>query len=86
MLSGGGVRAMAFHLGVMKFLAERSLLECVSRVSTVSGGSLLVGLMLQKTKMSWPSSSDFESRVYQPLWHDMCGRSLMWDKRPANPS
>lgn len=77
-LSGGGVRAMAFHLGVMRFLAERSLLERISHVSTVSGGSLLVGLMLQKTKMSWPRSSDFEIRGYQTLRHDMCTRSLMW--------
>lgn len=43
-LSGGGIRAMAFHLGMLKFLAERSLLEEIHRVSTVSGGSLLVGL------------------------------------------
>ena len=43
-LSGGGVRAMVFHLGVLKLLAERRLLEHVRRVSTVSGGTLLFGL------------------------------------------
>ncbi|MEF9672493.1 patatin-like phospholipase family protein [Pseudomonas sp. PCH446] len=42
-LSGGGVRAMAFHLGVLKYLAEQQALERLTQISTVSGGSLLVG-------------------------------------------
>lgn len=76
-LSGGGVRAMAFHLGVLRYLAERGVLERVSRVSTVSGGSLLVGLMLQLSGYKWPSSADFEL-VYGKLRADMCRRGLMW--------
>lgn len=44
-LSGGGVRAAAFHAGVLKRLAERGLLEHVAHVSTVSGGSLFTGLV-----------------------------------------
>lgn len=39
-LSGGGFRATAFHLGVMKRLRELGLLENVDIVSTVSGGSI----------------------------------------------
>lgn len=77
-LSGGGVRAMAFHLGVLRFLAERSLLERVSRVSTVSGGSLLVGLMLQQNNLQWPSSVQFTDHLFGRLREDMCRRSLMW--------
>lgn len=76
-LSGGGVRAMAFHLGVLLFLAENRALERVSHVSTVSGGSLLVGLMLRQTDMQWPRSSTYESEVYQELRRQMCSRSLM---------
>ena len=77
-LSGGGVRAMAFHLGVLRCLAEKGLLEQVSRVSTVSGGSLLMGLMLHRTGMRWPNSSAFRVEVFDPLRSEMCGRSLMW--------
>ena len=39
-LSGGGFRAAAFHLGVLKRLEELGLLSCVERLSTVSGGSM----------------------------------------------
>jgi NTE family protein len=77
-LSGGGIRAMVFHLGVLKLLAERGLLEHVGRVSTVSGGSLLVGLMLQETAMSWPSSQGFLSTIYPRLREKLCQRSLQW--------
>jgi NTE family protein len=39
-LSGGGFRAAAFHLGVLKRLREVKLLENVKVLSTVSGGSI----------------------------------------------
>ena len=39
-LSGGGFRATAFHLGVLKRLRELGMLEKVDIVSTVSGGSI----------------------------------------------
>jgi NTE family protein len=58
-LSGGGTRAMAFHCGVLQFLAESESLERVRKLSTVSGGSLLVGLMLQHNGMQWPASRDY---------------------------
>lgn len=77
-LSGGGVRAMVFHLGVLQFLAERQLLERVSRISTVSGGSLLVGLMLQENMLRWPSSKTFSSTVLPNLRTKLCASSLQW--------
>lgn len=40
-LSGGGARAMAFHLGCMRALNDRGLLEKVAILSTVSGGSVI---------------------------------------------
>jgi NTE family protein len=40
-LSGGGARAMAFHLGCLRALHDRGLLERVSVLSTVSGGSVI---------------------------------------------
>ena len=77
-LSGGGIRAMVFHLGVLRLLAERGLLERVTKVSTVSGGSLLIGLMLQETDLQWPTSEQFLSRTLPALRSKLCARSLQW--------
>ncbi len=62
-LSGGGVRAMAFHCGVLRWLAENDQLEYVSHISSVSGGSLLVGLIFTINQLRWPSSSEFQEIV-----------------------
>jgi predicted acylesterase/phospholipase RssA/proteasome lid subunit RPN8/RPN11 len=40
-LSGGGARAMAFHLGCLRALRDRGILEQVEVVSCVSGGSII---------------------------------------------
>jgi len=40
-LSGGGSRAIAFHLGCLRALHDRDLLEKVKVISTVSGGSVI---------------------------------------------
>jgi NTE family protein len=58
-LSGGGVRAAAFHAGVLRRLAELGALERIRHVSSVSGGSLLVGLMLRSTDYQWPTSREY---------------------------
>lgn len=58
-LSGGGVRAMAFHCGVMRWLAENRQLEDVAHVSTVSGGSLIIGLVLKLSNWRWPRSEQY---------------------------
>lgn len=69
---------MVFHLGVMKHLAERGLLENVERISTVSGGSLLVGLLLQQNQMRWPTSAQFLTHSLPTLRDALCTRSLHW--------
>lgn len=76
-LSGGGVRAMVFHLGVLKYLAERNALERVSQLSTVSGGSLLVGLLVHENGGQWPHSTEFVQRLYPALRDKLCSRSLL---------
>src|SRR5581483_4019507 len=46
-LSGGGYRAMLFHLGSLLYLNERCWLPKLDRISSVSGGSItpaVVGL------------------------------------------
>lgn len=60
-LSGGGVRAAAFHAGVLQYLASRNNLEKVAHISSVSGGSLFVGLVLAASAYRWPTSSCYLS-------------------------
>ncbi|NOS70842.1 MAG: patatin-like phospholipase family protein [Verrucomicrobia bacterium] len=44
-LSGGGYRAMVFHLGAFIRLNEAGLLKKLNRISSVSGGSLAAGVL-----------------------------------------
>lgn len=77
-LSGGGIRAMAFHLGVLRWMAQRRQLEHISRISTVSGGSLMVGLLFQETQLQWPTSEEFLEIVYPALRAKLTERSMQW--------
>jgi NTE family protein len=66
-LSGGGTRAMAFHAGVLRFLAEKKQFEKISQISTVSGGSLLAGYIFSKCNMKWPTSTVYQKEVWPGL-------------------
>jgi NTE family protein len=44
-LSGGGFRAMLFHVGALWRLYESGLLKGANRISSVSGGSITAGLL-----------------------------------------
>jgi NTE family protein len=66
-LSGGGVRAAVFHLGVLRRLAEDDLLEAVTHVSTVSGGTLVTAALIANAGMRWPSSEQYRSESYPSL-------------------
>jgi NTE family protein len=44
-LSGGGYRAMMFHVGALSRLNEVGLLSKLSRISSVSGGSITAGFL-----------------------------------------
>lgn len=87
-LSGGGIRAMAFHLGILRRLAELHALERVERISSVSGGSLIVGLVLQQNRLQWPSSAEFLTHVLPSLRQRLTERSLQWGalRQLARPS
>jgi len=43
-LSGGGSRAIAFHLGCMRALHDKGILNNVSVISSVSGGSVIAAM------------------------------------------
>src|SRR5215467_3631485 len=49
-LSGGGYRAMLFHLGALWRLNEVGLLKGLKRISSVSGGSITAGMLGLKWK------------------------------------
>lgn len=66
-LSGGGIRAAVFHLGVLRRIAKAGLLEQVSHISSVSGGSLIVGAIFAHSGMNWPSSEQYLHKVYPEL-------------------
>src|SRR5690349_15848149 len=47
-LSGGGYRAMLFHLGALWRLNELGYLKRLTRVSSVSGGSIAAAVLGQR--------------------------------------
>lgn len=77
-LSGGGVRAAAFHAGVMRYLAEKGLLEDVLHVSSVSGGSLFVGMVFRLADYRWPGSQAYMSDVFPRFREMLTKQSLQW--------
>ena len=77
-LSGGGVRAAVFHCGVLQRLALDGLLERATFVSTVSGGSLLTGLILCQNDHRWPSSEEFLKRVLPKVAKCLTTATLQW--------
>lgn len=62
-LSGGGFRAAVYHLGVLTRLARENQLENVGLLSTVSGGSLAIGLVFAVNDFKWPTSQEYLTRV-----------------------
>lgn len=65
-VSGGGYRAMLFHLGAFLRLHELGLLRKLDRISSVSGGSITSA----KIGLEWEhlnSRGDFMERVVKPV-------------------
>ncbi|SDL53775.1 NTE family protein [Maridesulfovibrio ferrireducens] len=75
-LSGGGVRAAAYHAGVLKALAEHNLLENVTHNSTVSGGSLFLGLVYHFSNMQWPTSYAYKKDIYPAIKKLLCSTDI----------
>jgi predicted acylesterase/phospholipase RssA len=59
-LSGGGLRASYFHIGVLAQMAEQGLLRHVEVISTVSGGSIIGALYYLQVKKLLESKPDAE--------------------------
>lgn len=70
-LSGGGYRAMLFHLGSLWRLNEFGYLPKLARISSVSGGSITAGVLgLKWAKLAFDAQrvgQAFEAEVVQPI-------------------
>src|SRR5690606_1846872 len=70
-LSGGGYRAMLFHVGALWRLYDSGLLKRATRISSVSGGSITAAqLALSWQKLSFDPGSagnDFVQHVVTPI-------------------
>lgn len=75
-LSGGGTRAAVFHLGVLRRLAVDGRLDQITKLSTVSGGSLVTAMVFAHGGMVWPSSTEFEERIFPRLRGVLTSTSL----------
>lgn len=78
-LSGGGYRAMLFHLGGIIRLNELGELRGLARVSSVSGGSITAGMLgLAWKRLTWDSNSvatNLDEQVIAPIY-DMAGHTI----------
>ena len=74
-LSGGGYRAATFHLGTLSFLnrihvsKEKTLLDCVSVMSTVSGGTI-TGLRYMLALARKEDINDMIKDLFNFLYHE----------------
>lgn len=70
-LSGGGYRAMLFHVGALWRLNEAGLLSKLARISSVSGGSITAGVLgLNWSKLAFDEdgvAAAFDAQVVAPI-------------------
>jgi NTE family protein len=78
-LSGGGYRAMLFHLGALWRLNEAGLLPRLARISSVSGGSIVAALLgLKWSRLEFGAdavAARFSAEVVFPI-RDLAGRTV----------
>src|SRR5260221_1142868 len=75
-LSGGGTRAMAFHAGVLRYLAEAGIFPNRTHISSVSGGSLLTGLVFKLGDWHWPAGNEYSARIFPEIRRTMIETDL----------
>lgn len=78
-LSGGGFRAVLFHVGMLGRLNQMGVLPKLARISSVSGGSIVAGLLAVRWKgLAFDSKGvaiNFDTEVERPL-RDFCSRRI----------
>lgn len=73
-LSGGGFRATIFHLGVVRFLRDAQLLDRVTRIGAVSGGSVLAAHLVLNWERYLDDFDDTEMELIEFIRSDVRGR------------
>ncbi|HKZ05784.1 MAG TPA: patatin-like phospholipase family protein [Methylomirabilota bacterium] len=78
-LSGGGYRAMVFHVGVLWRLNEAGYLRRLARVSSVSGGSITAAVLgLKWNRLAFDGAGvakAFQTEVVEPV-RGLAGRTI----------
>ncbi|MGH7554769.1 MAG: patatin-like phospholipase family protein [Longimicrobiales bacterium] len=77
-MSGGGYRAMLFHLGTLWRLNELGVMQRLKRIASVSGGSITAAhLGLRWSKLQWQNgvAQNFVDEIVEPI-RDVAGETI----------
>lgn len=77
-LSGGGFRATLFHLGAVRRLNEMAVLPEIGTISSVSGGSILAGVLAARWRVldfQNGIATNFQEAIAEPIWQ-FCSRNV----------
>jgi predicted acylesterase/phospholipase RssA len=66
-LSGGGLRACLYHLGLVRFLRDAGILPQVTHITSVSGGSVLAAHLALNWDRYNGSDNDFDAAASEML-------------------
>lgn len=67
---------MAFHCGVLRWLAETGRLDQVVHVSSVSGGTLAAGLIMAANGWQWPTARQYLDTIETRVTSVLTGRNV----------
>lgn len=81
-LSGGGVRAALYSLGVMLYLSHAGLNRQVSTISSVSGGSIVNATLAMHADYSHMNREEFDGFTRRLAGHLMRHGAFYWAARP----
>ena len=79
-LSGGGARAIAFHLGCLRAVNDLGLLDRLQVISSVSGGSVIAAMYAYSSN----AFSEFDARVVELLRRGITGGIMNAALRPRS--
>src|SRR5580765_2553981 len=66
-LSGGGFRATLYHLGLLRFLHDASILPQVTHITSVSGGSVVAAHLALNWSRYNGSPAEFDAVAQQVI-------------------
>jgi predicted acylesterase/phospholipase RssA len=66
-LSGGGFRAVLYHLGVVRFLRDAAILPRITHISSVSGGSIFAAHLVLNWDRYSGSPNEFDAAASELL-------------------